>query len=46
MCTPRESRIRAAAPSRDDEVRRIASSFDSVALRSRSAARSASTSSA
>ena len=44
--TPRESRISAAAPSREDDVRRIASNLDSVEFLSRSAARSASTSSA
>ena len=45
ICTPRESRTSSAAPSRDCEVIRIASSFDSRAFRSRSAARSASMSS-
>ena len=43
--TPRESRSKADAPSRFCEVNFIASSFASMALRSRSAARSASTSS-
>ena len=43
--TPRESRSKADAPSRFCEVSFIASSFDSTALRSRSAARSASISS-
>ena len=41
--SPRESRSSAAPPSRDWEVSCIASNLDSVALRSRSAARSAST---
>ena len=41
--TPRESRSNADAPSRVCEVNFIASSFDSTAFRSRSAARSAST---
>ncbi|CAB4783622.1 unannotated protein [freshwater metagenome] len=40
ICNPRESLSSAAAPSRVCEVRRIASNFDSMALRSRSAARS------
>ena len=40
--SPRESLIRAAPPSRDCEVSCIASNFASIALRSRSAARSAS----
>ena len=43
METPRESRRSADAPSRVCEVNFIASSFDSTAFRSRSAARSAST---
>ena len=43
--TPRESRSRADAPSRFCEVNFMASSFDSTAFRSRSAARSASTNS-
>ena len=43
---PRESRTSAAPPSRDCDVSCIASNFDSVALRSRSAARSASMSEA
>ena len=43
MCTPRESRIRADAPSRFCEVNFIASNLDSTAFRSRSAARSEST---
>ncbi|CAB4539959.1 unannotated protein [freshwater metagenome] len=45
METPRESRSRADAPSRFCDVNFIASSFASIALRSRSAARSASTNS-
>ena len=40
--TPRASRTKAAAPSRDCEVIFIASSFDSTEFRSRSAARSCS----
>ena len=43
MCTPRESRIRADAPSRFCEVNFIASNLDSMAFLSRSAARSEST---
>ena len=42
IVNPRESRISAAPPSRDWEVRSIASNLDSMAFFSRSAARSAS----